>query len=99
MLDAQGLLDSIAGRADVLPPASVCSCAEGVWTLPGCMSLARWTSPRQRNWGRNPAFVHRVLRLSGAMVVVVLIAAAIVDESDAGGYGGSPGYMPPRLRS
>ena len=51
MLDAQDLPDSIAGRADVLPQASGYSCTEGVSTLPGCMSPARWTSPRQRSWG------------------------------------------------
>ena len=37
--------------------------------------------------GREPVFDDGVLRLSGAMVVAVLIAAVIVDESDAGGYG------------
>ncbi len=37
--------------------------------------------------GREPVFDDGVLRLSGAMVVAVLIAAAIVDESDVGGCG------------
>ena len=87
MLDAQVLPDSIAGRADVLPPASVCSCTEGRLDAAGCMSSVRWTSPRQRNWGGEPVCGGGVLRLSGAMVVAVLIAAVIVDESDAGACG------------
>jgi hypothetical protein len=42
---------------------------------------------------REPTFDDRVLRLSGALVVAVLIAAAIVDESDAGGYGAPQAWL------
>ena len=87
MLDAQRLPDSIAGRADVLPSAFLCSCPEGdpdaAWVhVAGALDIAT-----AAQLGREPVFDDRVLRLSGAMVVAVLIAAAIVDESDAGGYG------------
>ena len=87
MPDPQHLPDSIAGRADVLPPAFLCSCTEGdrdaAWVhVAGALDIAT-----AAQLGREPVFDDRVLRLSGAMVVAVLIAAAIVDESDAGGYG------------
>ena len=87
MLDAQVLPDSIAGRADVLPSAFLCSCPEGdrdaAWVhVAGALDIATATQ-----LGREPVFDDGVLRLSGAMVVAVLIAAAIVDESDAGGCG------------
>ena len=91
MPDPQRLPDSIAGRADVLPPAFVCSCPEGdrdaAWVLvAGALDIAT-ASQLERTLGREPALDDRVLRLSGAMVVAVLIAAAIVDESAASGYG------------
>ena len=87
MLDAQVLPDSIAGRADVLPPALVCSCPQGgrdgAWVhVAGALDIATAAQLEQER-----VLDDRVLRLSGAMVVAVLIAAAIVDESDAGGYG------------
>jgi len=93
MLDAQVLPDSIAGRADVLPPESVCSCTEGgldaAWVhVVGALDIAT-----AAQLGREPVFDDGVLRLSGAMVVAVLIAAAIVDESDAGGYGAPQAWL------
>ena len=97
MLDAQDLPDSIAGRADVLPPAFVCSCPEGgrdaAWVhVAGVLDIAT-AAQLERTLGREPALDDRVLRLSGAMVVAVLIAAAIVDESDAGGYGAPQAWL------
>ncbi len=43
--------------------------------------------------GREPAFDDHVLCLSGAMVVAVVIAAVIVDESAAGGYGAPQAWL------
>jgi hypothetical protein len=93
MLDAQVLPDSIAGRADVLPPASVCSCTEGgldaAWVhVVGALDIAT-----AAQLGREPVFDDGVLRLSGAMVVAVLIAAVIVDESDAGACGARRAWL------
>ena len=42
---------------------------------------------------REPVFDDGVLRLSGAMVVAVLIAAVIVDESDAGACGAPQAWL------
>ena len=87
MLDAQVLPDSIAGRAAVLPPASVCSCTEGRLDAARVHVVGALDIATGAQLGREPVFDDGVLRLSGAMVVAVLIAAAIVDESDAGGCG------------
>ncbi len=93
MLDAQDLPDSIAGRADGLPPASVCSCTEGGRDVARVHVAGPPDIATKAQLEREPAFDDRVLRLSGAMVVAVLIAAAIVDESDAGGYGAPQAWL------
>jgi hypothetical protein len=93
MLDAQDLPDLIAGRADVLPPASVCSCTEGGLDAARVHVAGALDIATAAQLEREPASDDRVLRLSGAMVVAVLIAAAIVDESDAGGYGARQAWL------
>ena len=93
MLDAQVLPDSIAGRADVLPPASICSCTEGGRDVARVHVAGALDIATAAQLGREPVLDDRVLRLSGAMVVAVLIAAVIVDESDAGGYGAPQAWL------
>jgi hypothetical protein len=70
-----------------------CSCTEGVSTLPGWHVAGALDIATGAQLEREPAFDDRVLRLSGAMVVAVLIDAAIVDESDAGGYGAPQAWL------
>ena len=95
MLDAQDLPDSIAGRADVLPPAGLGRLVHGGGLdaarvhVAGALDIATGAQLE-----REPAFDDRVLHLSGAMVVAVLIAAAIVDEKRRGRLRRSAGLAP-----